>query len=66
MGNFSNKLKTGAFYLYLGGIYLIIFLILWFISYTFLFPNIYNFMIKAFLWFAAAGVIEAIRLALFH
>ena len=48
MGNFSNKLKTGAFYLYLGGIYLIIFLILWFISYTFLFPNIYNFMIKAF------------------
>ncbi len=48
MGEILNKIKTGAFYLYLSTIYLIIFLILWFISYTFLFPNIYNFMHKAF------------------
>ena len=43
-----NKLKTGAFYLYSAVIYLIIFLIIWFVSYIFLFPNIYNFMVKNF------------------
>lgn len=45
---FFDNFKTGAFYLYSSFVYLIIFLIVWFISYTFLFPNIYNFMIKAF------------------
>lgn len=48
MKEILNKLKTGAFYLYSAGIYLIIFLIIWFISHIFLFPNIYNFMIKNF------------------
>ncbi len=48
MGKIFDRLKTGAFYLYSSFVYLIIFLIVWFISYTFLFPNIYNFMIKAF------------------
>ncbi len=45
---FFEKFKTGAFYFYSSVVYLIIFLIVWFVSYTFLFPNIYNFMIKAF------------------
>lgn len=48
MKNFAQKFKTGAFYFYSSVVYLIIFLIVWFVSYTFLFPNIYNFMIKAF------------------
>lgn len=48
MGKFFDRLKTGLFYLYSSLVYLIIFLIVWFISYTFLFPNIYNFMVKAF------------------
>jgi len=48
MKNFFNKLKTGAFYLYSASIYLIIFFIVWFVSHLFLFPNVYNFMIKAF------------------
>ncbi len=43
-----ESLKNGVFYLYSSFVYLIIFLIVWFISYTFLFPNIYNFMVKAF------------------
>lgn len=40
--------KSWGFYIYSTLVYLIIFLIVWFISYTFLFPNIYNFMVKAF------------------
>ena len=43
-----NKLKTGAFYLYSTGIYLTIFAIVWAVSYLFLFPNTYNFMVKHF------------------
>lgn len=48
MGKFFNNMKTGFFYLYSSVVYLIIFFIVWFVSYTFLFPNVYNFMIKAF------------------
>ena len=48
MGKIFDKLKTGLLYIYTALVYLIIFLIVWFISYTFLFPNVYNFMLKAF------------------
>ena len=48
MGEILNKLKTGAFYLYSALIYLIIFFIIWFVSHLFLFPNVYNFMVKNF------------------
>lgn len=48
MGKIFDKLKTRLLYIYTALVYLIIFLIVWFISYTFLFPNVYNFMLKAF------------------
>lgn len=48
MGKFFDRLKKGLLYIYTALVYLIIFLIVWFISYTFLFPNVYNFMLKAF------------------
>lgn len=48
MGKISEKLKTGLFYLYSSIIYLLIFLAVWFISYTFLFPSVYNIMLRAF------------------
>ncbi len=48
MGKIFDRLKKGLLYIYTALVYLIIFLIVWFISYTFLFPNVYNFMLKAF------------------
>lgn len=46
MKNIVDKFKNGAFYSYSLVIYFVIFLVVWFVSYCFLFPNVYNFMIK--------------------
>ena len=43
-----QSIRNGVFYLYSSLIYLMIFFIVWFVSHSFLFPNVYNFMIKAF------------------
>ena len=48
MKNLFQNFKNYLFYFYSSLIYLVIFFIVWFVSYTFLFPNIYNFMVKAF------------------